>query len=54
MPGTMIKATMNVMAQVRMKSTNWYTEVAIRSALIADGSEAVFVALSRGAYPRGE
>jgi hypothetical protein len=34
----------------------WYTEVAIRSALIADGSEAVFVALSRSgtAQRRGE
>jgi hypothetical protein len=46
-------ARTNVIAQVRMKSMKWYTEVAIRSALIADGSEAVFVALSRsGTAPR--
>jgi hypothetical protein len=39
-----------------MKSTNWHIEVAIRPALIADGSEAVFVALSRTgtAARRGE
>jgi hypothetical protein len=30
-----------------MKSTNWHIEVAIRPALIADGSEAAFFSLSR-------
>jgi hypothetical protein len=48
MVGTMIRARMNMLAQVRMKSTNWYTEVAIRSTLIGDRLQAVFVALSWG------